>query len=72
MTKGRRLIDVLRSEDLPSVSLREWFRPGPSRDTFAKWPKPCELVINIDPDEYPTQTTCDRCGWREYEHPASR
>lgn len=66
---GRSLIDILRSEDLPSVSLREWFRPNAvTRETFAKWPEPCRMTIVGDPDEYPNQTTCDRCGWHDGDH----
>jgi NTP pyrophosphatase (non-canonical NTP hydrolase) len=48
---------------------RQWFRPDmDARETFAKWPAPCEHVIVGDPDTYPNQRDCDRCGHLNAEH----
>lgn len=48
---------------------RQWFRPDmDARETFDVWPAPCEYVIVGDPDTYPNQRDCDRCGHSVEEH----
>jgi hypothetical protein len=43
-----------------------WYLNEQTRETGERWPGPCAYFINLDPDEYPDQPGCDRCG-----HPKS-
>lgn len=53
----------IRDED------RQWFRPDiDARETFEKWPHACWSVVVGDPDTYPNQRDCDRCGHLNAEH----
>jgi len=48
---------------------RQWFRPDmDARETFEKWPHACRSVVVGDPDTYPNQRDCDRCGHLNEEH----
>lgn len=48
---------------------RQWFRPDmDARETFEKWPHACWSVVVGDPDTYPNQRDCDRCGHLNAEH----
>jgi len=48
---------------------RQWYRPDmDARDTFGVWPSPCWSVVVADPDTYPNQRDCDRCGHQNEQH----
>jgi len=48
---------------------RDWYRPNMyTRETGDVWPHPCRGVIVGDPDTYPNQRDCDRCGHPNDEH----
>ncbi len=43
-----------------------WYLNEQTRETGERWPVACDCFVNLDPDEYPDQPGCDRCG-----HPKS-
>ena len=46
---------------------RSWYLDERTRETGERWPIRCSGFINVDPDDYPDQPGCDRCG-----HPKQR
>jgi hypothetical protein len=45
-----------------------WYLNEQTRETGERWPEPCECFVNLDPDDYPDQPGCDRCGWAKQDH----
>ena len=41
---------------------RSWYLDERTRETGERWPIRCSGFINVDPDDYPDQAGCDRCG----------
>jgi NTP pyrophosphatase (non-canonical NTP hydrolase) len=46
----------------------DWYLDEQTRETGEAWPKPCPAFVNVDPDDYPDQPGCDRCGWAKSAH----
>ena len=45
-----------------------WYLNERTRETGERWPEPCATFVNVDPDEYPDQPGCDRCGHGKGAH----
>tara|TARA_R110000796_G_scaffold19712_3_gene59168 strand:- start:2514 stop:2681 length:168 start_codon:yes stop_codon:yes gene_type:complete len=45
-----------------SVDDLEWYLDERTRETGERWPIPCAFFVNVDPDDFPDQEVCDRCG----------
>ncbi len=45
-----------------------WYLNERTRETGERWPEPCSTFVNVDPDEYPDQPGCDRCGHSKGAH----
>jgi hypothetical protein len=45
-----------------------WYLDERTRETGERWPEPCSTFVNVDPDEYPDQPGCDRCGHPKGAH----
>ena len=45
-----------------SVDDLEWYLDDRTRETGERWPIPCAFFVNVDPDDFPDQEVCDRCG----------
>ena len=41
---------------------RSWYLDERTRETGERWPIRCSGFVNVDPDDYPDQAGCDRCG----------
>jgi NTP pyrophosphatase (non-canonical NTP hydrolase) len=46
----------------------DWYLDEQTRETGERWPAACSTFVNVDPDEYPDQPGCDRCGWAKSAH----
>ncbi len=46
----------------------DWYLDERTRETGERWPEPCSTFVNVDPDEYPDQPGCDRCGHGKGAH----
>jgi len=46
----------------------DWYLDEQTRETGERWPAACECFVNLDPDEYPDQPGCDRCGHGKGAH----
>jgi len=46
----------------------DWYLNERTRETGERWPEPCSTFVNVDPDEYPDQPGCDRCGHGKGAH----
>ena len=46
----------------------DWYLDEQTRETGERWPAACSCFINVDPDDYPDQPGCDRCGWAKISH----
>jgi hypothetical protein len=51
-----------------SVRDLDWYLDEQTRETGQRWPEPCSTFVNVDPDEYPDQPACDRCGHSKGAH----
>jgi hypothetical protein len=51
-----------------SVRDLDWYLDEQTRETGERWPAACECFVNLDPDEYPDQPGCDRCGHGKGAH----
>jgi len=45
-----------------------WYLDEKTRETGERWPAACDCFVNLDPDDYPDQPGCDRCGWAKQDH----
>jgi NTP pyrophosphatase (non-canonical NTP hydrolase) len=46
----------------------DWYLDEQTRETGERWPAACSTFVNVDPDDYPDQPGCDRCGWAKQDH----
>jgi hypothetical protein len=51
-----------------AVNDLEWYLDEQTRETGERWPAACEFFLNVDPDDYPDQPGCDRCGHSKQDH----
>ena len=45
-----------------------WYLNEQTRETGERWPAACSTFVNVDPDDYPDQPGCDRCGHSKQDH----